>query len=235
MALQYSIVTEWAGVPENSGPEDFTLKTYFLNVAQKRSVSLCLHKFSFQGLQSQSWGTRLPSQERLAHGSRCQQTFLSTQTRDEGHLAREQSPITRLLGSKQGAEPSPETQDVSARIARHDLAENLHPHHHEVLFPCHHGFSGASHPGLPSQLPTQRAPHGLPLSSRQPPPRLTTNEEPLRQHVWVSEMTPLSLLLSHCYWDGDARKTKNPLTEGVSSQGPRPTQPHSGLHLSQCS
>lgn len=140
-----------------------------------------------------------------------------------------------LLGSKQGAEPSPDTQDVSARIARHDLAENLHPHRHEVFFPCHHGFSGASRPGLPSQLPTQRVPPGLPLSSRQPPPGLTTNEKPLWQHVWVSEMTPLSLLLSHCYWDWDARKTKHPLTEGVSSQGPRPTWPHSGLHLSQCS
>lgn len=52
----------------------------------------------------------------------------------------------------------------------------------------------------PSQLPPATA-------------GLTTNEEPSGQHVWDSEMTLLSLPLSHCYWGRD-RKTK--IRESVS-------------------
>lgn len=51
------------------------LKTYFsMSQEKKRLVPLFLHKFSFYGLQFQSQGSRLPSQERLAsltRGPRC--------------------------------------------------------------------------------------------------------------------------------------------------------------------
>lgn len=84
----------------------------------------------------------------------------------------------------------------------------------------------------------------LPLSSRQPRPGLSTKEEPQRQCVWDSEMTPLSLLLSHCYCNWDDGKAKPAEGGSLRPKGPpytatprappecRYPQPK---HLSQCS
>lgn len=123
---------------------------------------------------------------------------LSATTQNEACPFQEQSSITGLPQSEQRAELSLETQEVSMLITRCYLATSA-PRHREVFFHCQHHLSGPL--ALSFALPLY--PHRwLPLSSCQLLPGLTTNEESLWQHVWDSEMTPLSLPLSHCYWDG---------------------------------
>jgi hypothetical protein len=152
----------------------------------------------------------------LAHGSRCKQTF-GLQTAKWGCQSWEQSSINvcHPVSREQGTA-------CTSRVVWVDYSENLHTHVN-----THPRGEVSPILAIPFWSPLLTLTHPLDPHSWLPPSScqlllgLTTHWEPLWQHVWVSEMTLLSLLLNHCYWAGDRRPKPTKVTKSPSG-GPLP-------------